>query len=122
MHLCLNFFSTQIKSKTNKVYYEKQKSKCQQERNPNVNATFPPSPSSHQLQENIIQDCCKACSCEKILESECAVHGQLTPGKHLSKLKHLSLSWDLVGVCKESMAIGGLYKDCVRTGQGLGKE
>jgi hypothetical protein len=88
--------SIQSKSKANRLFYMKQKSKPQNERkiyeqehkiiNQNLDTIFPPAPPSYHLQEHIIRDCCKDCSPKNILESGCAVCGQLTPCKHLSKL------------------------------------
>jgi hypothetical protein len=47
---------------------------------------FPPPPLSYQLQETIIQDWCRACFPENVMESRCAVCGQLIPLKYLSNL------------------------------------
>ena len=89
-------YSTQSKAKINKTFYEKEKSKPQHMKNEttedNGNTIFPPPSPSHELQENIIHDYCKDCSPTNILESGCAVCGQLTPCKNLSKLSTTTCS------------------------------
>ena len=80
-------FEKQSKTKQNELHYMKQKVKHVHDKsNPNINPDFPPMPPSYQLQEHIIRDCCEDCSSKNILESGCAVCGQLKPCKHLSVL------------------------------------
>ena len=67
---------------------------------------FPPSPPPCDLKESVIQGWCRDSSPENFIEGGCAVCGQLTPMKYLSKLS--DYKGDLNILSREGMGRGFL--------------